>query len=323
MNNVELSVLSPCYNEEENLPRLYDELTRMLVGMGITYEIILVENGSQDNSMTILENLAREDPHVKIVQLSRNFTYQGGISAGMAYASGNFLISIDADLQDPVDLIPEMYEKAMEGDYDIVYGIRKSRQEGLLQKAAYKTFYRMMKMITPFDVPLDAGDFALINRQVLDAILGLPEKNRFLRGLRAWVGFKSTGIPYDRLARAHGKSKFSIADQFGIAFQGLFSFSFLPLRMLFHTGVFICLMIVPLVAMYIVWRALAPNAWPAGTATIIILLLVQIGLTMAGVGLIGEYLAIIFEETKRRPSFITKKLVNLDKSAEMNDGVGR
>ena len=112
MNNVELSVLSPCYNEEENLPRLYDELTRMLVGMGITYEIILVENGSQDNSMTILENLAREDPHVKIVQLSRNFTYQGGISAGMAYASGNFLISIDADLQDPVDLIPEMYEKA-------------------------------------------------------------------------------------------------------------------------------------------------------------------------------------------------------------------
>lgn len=312
MSCVELSVVSPCYNEETNLPRLHAELTRVLGGMGVSYEIVLVENGSVDRSMAIMEELAAADPHVKVVQLSRNFTYQGGICAGMAHAAGRFLVSIDADLQDPPDLIPELHRTALEGGYDIVYGVRRSRQEGFLQTLAYKAFYRLMRFMTPFEVPLDAGDFALIDRPVLDAIRHLPERDRFLRGLRAWVGFRSTGLPYDRRARELGESKFSLVDQFVLAFQGLFSFSFMPLRMLFYAGVAVCAAVGPLTLLYVAWRIMVPTAWPAGVATIVILLLIQIGLTMAGTGLIGEYLAIVFVETKRRPSFITRKLVNLE-----------
>ncbi len=311
MSELELSVVSPCYNEEENIPRLCSELTRVLGSLGVDYEIVLVENGSHDKSMEIMENLAGKDSHIKIVQLSRNFSYQGGISAGLAHAQGMFLVCIDADLQDPVDLIPEMYEKAITERFDIVYGIRRSRQESAIQRLAYKLFYRVMKIITPFDIPLDAGDFALVSRPVLDAIRELPEKDRFVRGLRAWVGFRSGGIPYDRVARELGESKFSITEQFMLAFQGLFSFSFLPLRILFYFGVVVCVMTAFLIVVYFGWRITNPNAWPAGIATIVLLLLAQIGLSMAGIGLIGEYLAIIFVETKRRPTFITKKLVNM------------
>jgi dolichol-phosphate mannosyltransferase len=312
----ELSIVSPCFNEEDNLGRLSQELTRVLEPLGLAYEIIMVENGSSDGSMSMMQSLADNDPHIKIVQLTRNFGYQGGISAGMAHASGRYLVCIDADLQDPVELIPEMYRAAVEGEYDIVYGVRRSRQEPLLQRAAYKLYYRIMRWATPFEIPLDAGDFAVINRQVLDAMLALPEKDRFLRGLRAWVGFRSTGIPYDRRARQAGSSKFSLGSLFLLAIRSVFSFSFVPMRMLFNVGMLICAMIIPLVIAYVIWRLINPAAWPPGIATIVILLLTQIGLTMAGIGLIGEYLAIIFIEVKGRPVYITRRLVNLEPRAQ-------
>ena len=309
--NVVLSVVSPCFNERENIATLYAELRRVLEGAGVSFEVIMVENGSTDGSFDLMLALANDDPRLKVVQLSRNFGYQGAISAGMAHAAGEFLVCIDADLQDPPELIPVMLERALSEGCDIVYGVRRSRQEGPLRSLSYKAFYRLMQRITPFDMPLDAGDFALINRTVLDTLLALPEKDRFLRGLRAWVGFHSVGIPYDRRARTAGESKFSPVGLFVFALQGLFSFSFLPVRMLFNLGVAICLMIVPLIIGYTVWRVLVPSAWPPGVATILILLLTQIGLTMAGIGLIGEYLSIIFVEVKRRPTFVTRRRVNL------------
>ncbi|MGA1794847.1 MAG: glycosyltransferase family 2 protein [bacterium] len=310
MSEVVLSVITPCYDESDNIPRLYSELTRVLEDLGVHYELIWVENGSRDDSFEMMKDLAEKDPRVKIIQLTRNFTYQGGIAAGMAYAQGKYLVSIDADLQDPPEMIGRMYEKAITEHYDIVYGIRRKRQEGFVQRAAYRLFYRIMRAISSVDVPLDAGDFALISRPVLNALRSLPERDRFHRGLRAWVGFNATGIEYDRGARLRGASKFSIADQFLLAFQGLFSFSFMPLRLFFYAGVGVCLAIVPLFLFYMVWRIMVPGAWPPGVATIILLLLAILGVTMFGIGLIGEYIAIIFVEVKERPTFLIKSMVN-------------
>lgn len=309
-DSVDLSVVSPCFNEEENVERLYSELTRVLEPSGISYELILVENGSSDRTMELLSGIAAKDPRVKVVQLTRNFSYQGGITAGMEFAAGKNLITIDADLQDPPELIPELYAKAQEG-YDVVYGIRRSRQEGFFKRFAYQAFYRLMRKITPFEIPLDAGDFALVTRPVLDAIRSLPERDRFLRGLRAWVGFRSTGIEYDRHARTAGESKFSVVGLFMLAFQGLFSFSFVPIRALFYFGLVVLGLVLPLVGGYVVWRIADPAAWPPGLATLIILNLLQLGLVMAGIGLIGEYLTIVFVEVKARPVFITRELINL------------
>jgi polyisoprenyl-phosphate glycosyltransferase len=312
VTTIDLSIVSPCYNEHANLPRLHAELTRVLSAMDISYEIILVENGSADESMPFLAELAASDSHVKIVQLSRNFTYQGGIAAGMEHASGERLITIDADLQDPVDLIPELYRVSIEDEYDIVYGVRRSRKEGMLRQVGYRMFYRVMRAITPFDVPLDAGDFALVTRRVLNVLRALPERDRFLRGLRAWTGFRSTGVPYDRQARKAGESKFPFSAMILLAFRGLFSFSFMPIRLLFTLGVAILALVIPLIIGYAVWRIVEPSAWPPGIATLVILLFTQIGLTMLGIGLIGEYLSIIFIEVKNRPTYVVRSLINLE-----------
>ena len=314
MRSIDLSIVSPCYNERENLHRLHAELTRVVRAMGVRYEIILVENGSADDSMAMLREIARQDPHVKVVQLSRNFSYQGGIAAGMAHASGERLITIDADLQDPVDLIPELYRTSVDDDVDIVYGVRRSRKEGAVRQLGYRWFYRLMRAITPFDVPLDAGDFALVTRRVLDVLLALPEKDRFLRGLRAWTGFRSAGVPYDRSARQAGESKFPFSEMILLAFRGLFSFSFLPIRMLFTLGVAVLALVIPTIVGYIVWRIVEPTAWPPGIATLAILLLIQIGLTMLGIGLIGEYLSIIFIEVKNRPIFVVRNVLNFEEN---------
>jgi len=312
MNDIQLSIVTPCYDEQDNIEKLYIELTRVMKTMGITYELIWVENGSSDNTYELMKLHAENDPAIKIVQLSRNFTYQGGVAAGMAFAQGQYLVCIDADLQDPPEIIEQMYQKAISQQFDIVYGIRKQRKESFIQKSSYWLFYRVMRVIADIEIPLDAGDFALINRPVLKALLAMPEKDRFLRGLRAWVGFRSTGIEYNRQAREHGVSKFSIRDQFLIAFQGLFSFSFLPLRFFFYTGLCTCLGLFPLGLVYLLWRLMVPDAWPAGTATIVLLIIFLFGLTLFGIGLIGEYLAIIFVEVKKRPTFIVKTVIKHD-----------
>ncbi|MFA6146754.1 MAG: glycosyltransferase family 2 protein [bacterium] len=304
-----LSVVVPCYNEQENVPVLCESVAEVL--KSIDYELIVVENGSVDRSMELLERYAAGNSRIRIVQLSRNFTYQGGIAAGMAYARGNYVVTIDADLQDPLDLIPQMLSSAREGGYDVVFGVRRTRQEGIMKQAAYRAFYRLFRWLAPFTIPIDAGDFALMSRRALDAVLDLPERDRFIRGLRAWVGFKTIGIPYDRRARERGKSHFSVGSLFLVAFQGLFSFSFAPLRGLFYAGVAICLAIIPLILGYIAWREYFPGEWPPGVATIIVLQLTTIGIVTAATGLLGMYLSIIFTEVKGRPTYVVERLVNL------------
>jgi len=304
----ELSVVVPCYDEEENVQVLCESVERTLGH--IDYELVVVENGSTDGSMELLERCASENPRIRIVQLSRNFSYQGGIAAGMTHAAGDYIITIDADLQDPLELVPQMLSTARDGGYDVVFGVRRTRQEGILKRASYRTFYRLFRWLAPFNIPVDAGDFALMSRRALDTVLSLPERDRFIRGLRAWIGFKTVGIPYDRQARERGKSHFSIAALFLVAFQGLFSFSFAPLRGLFYAGVGICVAIIPLTLAYIAWRQFVPSDWPPGVATIIVLQLATIGIVTASVGLLGMYLSIIFTEVKGRPTYIVQRLVN-------------
>ncbi len=306
----ELSVVVPCYNEEENVSALCETVAATLGA--VDYELVVVENGSMDRSMELLETYAGKDPRIRIVQLSRNFTYQGGISAGLAHASGRFVVTIDADLQDPLDLVPRMLAAAREGGYDVVFGVRRTRQEGVLKRAAYRAFYRLFRWLAPFPIPVDAGDFALMSRRALDVVLDLPERDRFIRGLRAWIGFKTMGIPYDRAARTRGRSHFSVGGLFLVAFQGLFSFSFAPLRALFYVGVAICLAIIPLTLAYIAWRQFFPGDWPPGIATIVVLQLTTIGIVTASVGLLGMYLSIIFTEVKGRPTYVVERLVNLE-----------
>ncbi len=304
----ELSVVVPCYDEEENVPALCESVAAILGS--VDYELIVVENGSMDRSMELLEEYAAANPRIRIVQLSRNFSYQGGIAAGMAYATGSYVITIDADLQDPLDLVPQMLSTAREGAYDVVFGVRRTRQEGLLKRASYRAFYRLFRWLAPFNIPVDAGDFALMSRRALDTVLSLPERDRFIRGLRAWIGFRTIGIPYDRQARERGKSHFSVAALFLVAFQGLFSFSFAPLRGLFYVGVGICVAIIPLTLGYVAWRQFVPSDWPPGIATIIVLQLATIGIVTASVGLLGMYLSIIFTEVKGRPTYVVQRLVN-------------
>jgi glycosyltransferase involved in cell wall biosynthesis len=309
----ELSVVVPCYNEEENIPALCDSVAEVL--KSVDYELIAVENGSVDRSMELLEGYATGNPRIRIVQLSRNFTYQGGIAAGMAHAAGKYVVTIDADLQDPLDLVPQMLSLAREGGYDVVFGVRRTRQEGILMRVAYRAFYRLFRWLAPFPIPVDAGDFALMSRRALDVVLELPERDRFIRGLRAWIGFKTIGIPYDRGARERGRSHFSVGGLFLVAFQGLFSFSFAPLRGLFYAGVAICLAIIPLTLGYIAWRQFFPGEWPPGIATIIVLQLTTIGIVTASVGLLGMYLSIIFTEVKGRPTYVVERLVNVPRNA--------
>lgn len=306
----ELSVVVPCYNEEDNIAVLCESVAEVLGS--IDYELVAVENGSCDRTMELLERYAGENPRIRIVQLSRNFSYQGGIAAGMSHAGGRYLVTVDADLQDPLDLVPKMLSTAEEGGYDVVFGVRRTRQEGVLKQFAYRAFYRLFRWLAPFSIPVDAGDFALMSRRALDAVLDLPERDRFIRGLRAWIGFKTIGIPYDRKARERGRSHFSVGGLFLIAFQGLFSFSFAPLRGLFYAGVSICLAIIPLTVGYVAWRKFFPSEWPPGIATIVVLQLTTIGIVTASVGLLGMYLSIIFTEVKGRPTYVVQRLVNVD-----------
>jgi polyisoprenyl-phosphate glycosyltransferase len=204
-----LSVVVPCFNEQDVLNLMYRRVIEILGERDFALEIVIVDDGSDDRSVDIATELVRDDSRVKLIQLSRNFGHQAALSAGLANSSGDVIAVIDADLQDPPEVILEMVRKWQEG-FDVVYGIRTARKEAVLKRACYRLFYRIFQRLADIDAPLDAGDFSLVDRRVLDVINRLPEKNRFFRGLRAWSGFRQTGIRYERQERAAGRSKYSI-----------------------------------------------------------------------------------------------------------------
>lgn len=306
MADVKLSAVIACYKDAQAIPPMHKRLTDVLVAMGVDYEIIFVNDGSPDDSDAVLATLTANDPHVLAIEHSRNFGSQNAFVSGMQVATGDGVILLDGDLQDPPEVIPAFYEKWRQG-FDVVYGCRGKRQGSQLLARACRHFYRIFRRISEVPMPLDAGDFALMDRKVVNHLLALPEADQFLRGLRAWVGFKQAGVDYVRPQRAFGHSTHSWLKNIWWAKKAIFSFSFLPLEILgYAAGIMTGLSFLAVITVLIDW--LRRPAIPHGLATIIVLVVFFGSLNLLAIALVGEYVAKILEEVKHRPKFIRKAI---------------
>lgn len=300
----ELSVVIPAYNEEENLGALYGRLVAALDPLAIAYEIIFVNDGSRDRTLPMLRELAASDGRVVAVDLARNFGHQVAISAGLDHTRGRAVIIMDGDLQDPPEVLPEFIARWREG-YEVVYAIREQRKEGPLKRAAYNLFYRILKRVANIDIPLDAGDFCIMDRRVVDLLNGMPERNRFVRGIRSWVGLNQTGLAYERHARHAGRPKYTFTRLVYLALDGLISFSYVPLRLILLAGMAVSLLSFCLAVIYFI-QALTVGLYPPGFATLTVAIFFLSGIQLITIGVIGEYVGRIFEEVKARPLYVVR-----------------
>jgi polyisoprenyl-phosphate glycosyltransferase len=302
----ELSVVMPVFNEQENLLALHTRLSSVLKQTGLSYEIIFVDDGSRDGSLGLLRDLAADDPCVLVIELARNFGHQVAISAGLDHARGQGVIVMDSDLQDPPEALPQFIAKWREG-HDVVYAIRAERKEHWLMRTAYAAFYRLLQRVANIEIPLDAGDFCIMDRRVVDLLVGMPERNRFVRGIRSWVGLDQVGLAYERHARHAGRPKFTITRLVYLALDGLISFSYVPLRVITMLGFGVSLLSIMLAVFYAI-KKLTVDLNPPGFATLIVAILFLAGMQLITIGVIGEYVGRIFEEVKRRPLYVVRRL---------------
>jgi len=280
--------------------------------IGVDWEIIFVNDGSPDDSQEVLERLAATDPRIKAITHSRNFGSQNAFTSGMARATGDACILLDGDLQDPPELIAEFHAKWLEG-YDVVYGVRTKREMPVLLELGYKGFYRLFQKMSYIRVPNDAGDFSLIDRKVMNVLNDLPERDRFVRGLRAWSGFRQTGVPYVRPERMFGRSTNNMLANLRWAKKGIFSFSYVPLELISFGAMAVSLLAVVAIILQIIDRILHPEV-PRGYSTILVVSLFLGSITLISLAFIAEYIGKIFEEVKQRPKFIVAKTLNLDEA---------
>lgn len=304
----ELSVVIPLYNEEESLSALISRLTNSVALLD--YEVLLIDDGSTDGTALSAAVICEQNARFKLIRLSRNFGHQAAINAGLRYATGRAVVVMDGDLQDPPEIIPEFLEAWKEG-YQVVYGIRVGREEGYVLRCAYALFYRLLAYVSPIDIPVDCGDFSLMDRRVVDLLNDMPEQCRFIRGLRAWVGLRQKGIPFKRGARERGASKYSWAKLIGLAQDGIFSFSRLPLIILSRIGILLSLVSLLAIVSIIAIRLTTDWSIPGFAATATMLLFFG-GVQLLAIGIVGEYVGRIFEEVKRRPSFVVASTVNIE-----------
>jgi dolichol-phosphate mannosyltransferase len=252
--------------------------------------------------------MIEEDSLFKGILLSRNFGHQAAVSTGLAEARGSVIAVIDGDLQDPPEAIP-LLVRALESGADAAYGVRRARKEGVFKRMAYAAFYRLLKAVSDIDIPLDAGDFACMTRNVVDAMLEMPERNRFLRGLRAWVGYRQVGVEYERAARFAGQPKYTLRKLFGLAYDGFFSFSRAPIRAMQFLGFGVSFSAISLALVYILWYLVASNRFPSGFATLTISIWFLAGVQLLFMGLLGEYVARACDEARRRPVALVREIV--------------
>lgn len=302
-----LSIVIPCFNEEENIERTYKKLTKVVSRITKNYEIIFIENGSTDKSLEILSSITKKNPHIVAISYSRNFGPYGAYAGGFKYATGDAIICIDADLQDPPELISQMVYKWQEG-FDVVYGIRSRRKGSVLRKNFVKLYYRIMSKLSYIKIPLDAGDFSLIDRKVIDVINKMPEHKRYIGGLRAWAGFKQCGISYERKDRKFGSTKFNFFKYLSFAVENIFSFSYKPLELIYYLSVIIVGLTVLGIVAYFLLFLFYPNI-PRGFITLILVILFLGGVQLLCFSIVCQYLAQIFEEVKNRPHYIVKEVL--------------
>ena len=309
---MKLSIVVPCFNEEACLAELHQRLgaaARQAVGSG--YELVLINDGSRDGSWVAMRRMAAEDPHVVAVNLSRNHGHQLALTAGLDLCRGETILIIDADLQDPPELLPAMLETMRDTGADVVYGVRRSRAgETAFKRATAHGFYRLLSRATEVDIPLDAGDFRLMSRRALDALLAMPEQARFIRGMVAWIGFKQVPFPYDRAERFAGATKYPLKKMMRFAFDALTGFSSAPLKLASHAGLWLSFGSVLLI-LYIAY------AWAAGRNiqgwTSLMLVVVVLGaIQMFVLALMGEYIGRLYNEAKRRPLYIVQEVAGGD-----------
>jgi dolichol-phosphate mannosyltransferase len=303
-----ISAVIACYNELGSIPEMHSRLTATLSALPHEYELIFVENGSQDDSRAVLSQLAERDPHVVVVVLSRNFGSQAAFSSGLEHATGDCAVLLDGDLQDPPEVIPELVAKWSEG-YAVVYGERVKRKASWPLRVAYKAFYRIFSRLSYLNIPVDAGDFGLIDRRVIEVINSMPEVDRFLRGLRAWAGFRQCGVTYHRAARHAGKSTNSMVGLFSWAVRGLVSFSFAPLQLISLVSVCVIALTGVAIVVYVVLFFVTPPA-PRGFETVLVSVLFLGAVQLLCLSIIGAYLGQIFQEVKRRPQYVVDSVIH-------------
>lgn len=306
-----ISVVLPVYNEQETLAALHARLVPALekATEGL-FEVIFVNDGSRDNSEQILDNFHGQDARLKVVHFSRNFGHQAALQAGLDAATGAAVTLMDADLQDPPEVLPQFIDYWRSG-YDVVYAVRRQRKEGWLKRTAYAVFYRTMKLLAEIEVPLDAGDFCLLDRRVVETLTGLRERNRFLRGLRSWVGFKQIGVEYEREARHAGAPKYTLRKLIKLALSGYVGFSAAPLRVATWLGV-LAAGAGFLIAVWALVTKLAGIYSPRGWASTIAVILFIGGAQLLMLGVIGEYLSRVYDEVRARPLYIVRAQLGLD-----------
>ncbi len=310
-----ISIVVPAYNEQGNIDRLYEAVKAVLDQLAdrYDYEFVFTDNHSTDNTFAELSALAERDPNVRVFRFARNFGFQRSILTAYRQARGDCAVQLDCDLQDPPELILD-FVKEWESGYKVVYGVRKSRKEGFVITLMRKIFYRLIDFLSEHRLPLDAGDFRLIDRLALEQLRLINDYKPYLRGALATMGFRSKGVPYDRAARELGESKFSLRDLFGLALDGILSHSTVPLRLATYTGLVISVLTFLTAVGYLMGKVLFGKDWPAGFATLVFAVLLSLSLNALFLGVIGEYIGRIYHQVLRRPLTIIEHAIDAKQS---------
>lgn len=309
-----ISVVIPCYNEEDVLPQTLPRLLNFADGLPqYRTELVFVDDGSRDRTLTILTEAAQSDPRIRIVSFARNFGHQIAVTAGIEAASGDAVALIDADLQDPPELLEQMLAHWEEG-YDVVYGVRASREgESAFKTTTARWFYRLLNRLSEVSIPLDTGDFRLMDRKVVDVLCAMPERHRFVRGLVAWIGHRQLALPYERKQRAAGETKYPLRKMLRFATDGILSFSSKPLQISTNLGIAASFLSLVGIVYAVVMRLTTSN-WVEGWTTLLIAVLFLGGVQLISLGIIGEYIGRIYEESKGRPLYVVRKRIGFERS---------
>lgn len=313
-----LSIIAPIYNEEDCLHELYHRVVEVMEDFGEPWELLLINDGSKDKSDDIIHELAEMDPeHVRPVIFARNFGHQLAVTAGMDYARGDAVVIIDADLQDPPELMLEMVDKWREG-YEVVYAVRAEREgESWFKLATAKLFYRIVYKITDVDIPLDTGDFRLLDRKVVEAMNSMRERHRFLRGMSSWVGFKQTGVEYKRAARFAGETKYPIRKMMKFAIDAITSFSYFPLQVATYLGFIFAVLSFVAIVVVIILRLSASQAL-LGQATTLTAVLFLGSVQLITIGILGEYIGRLYDQAKGRPLYVVSEAPDQEEKEQSN-----
>jgi dolichol-phosphate mannosyltransferase len=308
---IELSVVVPVYNEQEILPELYQRLIDAVGQLTPSYELIFVDDGSKDGTFIQLQELSKKNPLVRFIRFSRNFGHQIAVSAGLDHCRGKAIVIIDGDLQDPPELIPKLYEKYTEG-YKVVYARRiKRKGESYFKKVTARLFYRLLKKITSVDIPLDTGDFRLVDREIVEYLKKMPEQNKFLRGQIAWLGFRQTFVEFERDSRKMGKTQYSLRKMIRLALDGITAFSDTPLKFATTLGFFVSL-VAFIIIIYALYAHFVCHRTITGWTSLIISTMFIGGIQLLAIGIIGEYISRINTNMRDRPLYIIEE-TNIEK----------